>query len=191
MARDRGRPGDVILEAITEFIASGRSDRRPDRLIASFGLSADDPLATSLSAAFEGNGGEIVVVRDAVAVVERLAGVATVVVVSNGYPQVQAAKLRRTGLDQFVSALVASEAVGLRKPDPAIFAYASRLTGIPPTAAVHIGDSLAEDIAGANAAGYASIHLKSGELADPGLGSAVPSARVASLGELLPLLGLR
>ena len=37
MARERGRLGDVVVEAIAEFIASGLGERRPDRLIDSFG----------------------------------------------------------------------------------------------------------------------------------------------------------
>jgi putative hydrolase of the HAD superfamily len=43
--------------------------------------------------------------------------------------------------------------VGAAKPDPAIFEYALSLAGVGPGDAVHVGDSLDNDVAGARAVG--------------------------------------
>jgi FMN phosphatase YigB (HAD superfamily) len=54
---------------------------------------------------------------------------------------------------------VFSQDVGVEKPDPAIFAVACSQAGCAPAELVHVGDSLATDVAGANAAGAVSVWL--------------------------------
>jgi putative hydrolase of the HAD superfamily len=58
-----------------------------------------------------------------------------------------------------VSDVIDSTRVGAAKPDPRIFALALQRAGVAPEAAVHVGDMLSTDIAGAQAAGIAAIHL--------------------------------
>ncbi len=60
--------------------------------------------------------------------------------------------LARCGLAEALDGVVASAAVGARKPDPAIFARALELAGCAPAQALHVGDTPAEDAAGAAAA---------------------------------------
>jgi len=61
--------------------------------------------------------------------------------------------LRRTRLDVLVDGVVCSAEVGRSKPDPAVFVAALELAGVAAEEAVHIGDSVEEDVAGAQAAG--------------------------------------
>ena len=46
---------------------------------------------------------------------------------------------------------------GVAKPDPAIFARALALAGAAPADALHVGDSLSYDVAGARAAGIEAV----------------------------------
>lgn len=80
--------------------------------------------------------------------------------------------LARVGLAPRVDGVIASAAVGAAKPDSAIFAAALELARVAPEEAVHVGDSLAEDVAGARAAGLAAIWLnRDGQDVPPGVAS--------------------
>ncbi len=65
--------------------------------------------------------------------------------------------LRDCGLDQFFDSVHISTRTGAAKPDPAIFEVALKHHGIEPNQACHVGDSLKEDVAGAEAAGLQAI----------------------------------
>ncbi len=65
--------------------------------------------------------------------------------------------LERIGLTPYLDGVVTSAEVGARKPDPAIFERALGLAGVPASAALHVGDTLAEDVAGAQNAGIAPV----------------------------------
>ena len=67
--------------------------------------------------------------------------------------------LERCGLGGAFDAVVTSAAAGGRKPDPAIFAVALEFAGCAPGEALHVGDTPAEDAAGAAAAGIPSLLL--------------------------------
>jgi HAD superfamily hydrolase (TIGR01509 family) len=64
-----------------------------------------------------------------------------------------AAVLTELGLARAVDTIVDSWDVGVAKPDPAIFHLALERLGVPPGAALMVGDTPATDIAGARAAG--------------------------------------
>jgi putative hydrolase of the HAD superfamily len=55
---------------------------------------------------------------------------------------------------------VTSAAAGTRKPAPAIFEQALAVAGVGRDEAVHVGDSLEEDVAGARAAGIEPILIR-------------------------------
>jgi putative hydrolase of the HAD superfamily len=82
-----------------------------------------------------------------------------------------------------VAAVVMSSAVGVEKPDPAIFAVALRATGSSASGTVHVGDSVYYDVEGARAAGLLPIHFDPLRLCDH-----ADHAHVASLVELVPVL---
>jgi putative hydrolase of the HAD superfamily len=70
--------------------------------------------------------------------------------------------LAATGLRELLDGVVCSAEVGASKPDPAPFLAALGLAGVPPDVAVHIGDSLEEDVAGARGAGIEPVLLHRG-----------------------------
>lgn len=58
-----------------------------------------------------------------------------------------------------VAAVIDSTRVGHAKPDPAIFAIALARAGVGAREVAHVGDMVSTDVAGAQAAGIAAIHL--------------------------------
>lgn len=80
-----------------------------------------------------------------------------VVIVTNGMAEPQSAKLESLGIDDRVDTVVFADGELQRKPAPDPFVAALDAVGTRPTAAVHIGDSLEQDVAGANAAGLTSV----------------------------------
>jgi putative hydrolase of the HAD superfamily len=87
--------------------------------------------------------------------------------------------LERLGLAPLLDGIVTSAGAGARKPAPEIFLRALALAGASPPDAVHVGDSLEEDVAGARVAGIEPILIRrDGGAAAPGV------ATIASLAEL-------
>lgn len=67
--------------------------------------------------------------------------------------------LELTGLAPLLDAVVTSAAAGAAKPAPVIFRRALALAGVAPEDALHVGDSLDEDVAGARACGIEAVLL--------------------------------
>jgi putative hydrolase of the HAD superfamily len=90
--------------------------------------------------------------------------------------------LARTGLADHVDAVVTSAEAGAAKPDPVLFTAALLAAGnVRPGDALHVGDSLEADVAGARAAGIEAVLLRRDG------GPAVPGVRtIRSLTELVP-----
>jgi putative hydrolase of the HAD superfamily len=65
--------------------------------------------------------------------------------------------LERTELRALVDAVVISAELGVAKPDPAIFRAALRRLGAAAHQALHVGDSVEHDVAGARAAGLEAV----------------------------------
>jgi putative hydrolase of the HAD superfamily len=94
---------------------------------------------------------------DALTALARLrAGGVRLVVVSNWDVSLHAA-LERVGLSPYLDGVVTSAEAGARKPDPAVFERALTVAGVPASAAVHVGDTLGEDVAGARNAGIEPV----------------------------------
>jgi putative hydrolase of the HAD superfamily len=78
--------------------------------------------------------------------------------------------LERTGLRPLVDAVVISAELGAAKPDPAIFRAALERLGAAAGDAVHVGDSVEHDVAGARAAGIEAVLVaRDGGPAPPGV----------------------
>ncbi|HVL31353.1 MAG TPA: HAD-IA family hydrolase [Solirubrobacteraceae bacterium] len=92
--------------------------------------------------------------------------------------------LDATGLRELVDAAISSAEAGAAKPAPAIFERALALAGAAAAGAVHVGDSLQHDVAGARAAGLRPVLV-----ARAGRPPGVPAdvTVVASLAELAQL----
>jgi putative hydrolase of the HAD superfamily len=67
--------------------------------------------------------------------------------------------LQRCGLAGLLDGVVTSAEAGASKPDPAIFERALSLAGCSAAEAIHVGDSLEEDVGGARAAGLEALLL--------------------------------
>jgi putative hydrolase of the HAD superfamily len=65
--------------------------------------------------------------------------------------------LRRTGLAELVDGAISSAEAGAAKPAPEIFRQALALAGGSAAGAVHVGDSVEHDVAGALAAGLRPV----------------------------------
>ncbi len=90
-------------------------------------------------------------------VLETLAGLATLALVTNGLSDVQRTRLRRLQLDSYFDAVVISAEVGVSKPAPEIFDIAFAMLGMPDRSTVlMVGDSLTSDIQGGNDSGIAT-----------------------------------
>ncbi|MDI6691307.1 MAG: HAD family hydrolase [Candidatus Bathyarchaeota archaeon] len=77
------------------------------------------------------------------------------------YAPVIYAGLRKLGINQFFNVVLVSEEVGWRKPHMKIFEEVLKRFGIVGEEAVYVGDSPAEDIMGAKAAGMKTIFVPS------------------------------
>jgi putative hydrolase of the HAD superfamily len=81
---------------------------------------------------------------------------AAIVVVSNWDVSLHDV-LERTDLRRLVDGVVTSAEFGAAKPDPRIFRRALEIAGATPAEAVHAGDDVEADVAGARAAGIAAV----------------------------------
>jgi FMN phosphatase YigB (HAD superfamily) len=70
--------------------------------------------------------------------------------------------LADAGLAALVDGALSSAEVGRAKPDPLIFERALRLADVAPEDAIHVGDSLEHDVAGARAAGIRPVLVTRG-----------------------------
>jgi putative hydrolase of the HAD superfamily len=99
---------------------------------------------------------------DAPAALEELRSHAARLVVVSNWDCSLHEVLAATGLAARVDGVVTSAEYGAAKPSPAIFAHALTLAGVPASDAVHVGDRLDEDVAGARAAGVEAILIARG-----------------------------
>lgn len=96
--------------------------------------------------------------------------------------------LRRHDILPSLATVVVSEAVGVRKPHPAIVREALRCVGVPATAALFVGDTLAEDVAAATAAGVDAAWIDRGGRGLPAGTTAAPRYVLRALPDLLRVL---
>ncbi len=93
--------------------------------------------------------------------------------------------LRGLELEPLLDGIVTSAGAGARKPSPAIFERGLEVAGVPPADAIHVGDTLDEDVAGARAADIEPVLIRRGD------GPPVPGVRtISSLSELVALTGI-
>ena len=92
-------------------------------------------------------------------------------------------------LQGMISAAVSSSQHGYLKPHPSIFQACLQLLGVPAAAAVMVGDSVGQDIAGARAAGMRAVLVRRGAADEPfggTVGEDVPV--INSLRDLIPVV---
>jgi putative hydrolase of the HAD superfamily len=114
-------------------------------------------------------------------VLDRLAPVATLGLISNGNADTELT----TFAGRFAFRLHAFQD-GPMKPEPALFEAALARAGVPADCAVHVGVSLVHDVAGAAAVGMRTVWLNRDRSPNPG--EIRPDREIASLDELDALL---
>lgn len=121
-------------------------------------------------------------------VVESLSRRYPLVLVTNFYGNMPTV-LKEFALEKYFITIVESSIVGIRKPDPALFALGVEALSLPPTDVVVIGDSYRKDIFPAHTLGCHTVWIKGigweEEIPQP---NAQPDAIIKSLEELTPLL---
>ncbi|EJB0384017.1 HAD-IA family hydrolase [Vibrio parahaemolyticus] len=89
------------------------------------------------------------------------------VVITNGPIFSQHPKLKATQMDEWVDHIIVGGEEPEEKPAASIFQKALNLVDIKPEEALHIGDSLAADIAGANNMGILSVWVNATGASNP------------------------
>ena len=171
-------------------------------------LAPDGELAAQLLAAYlAAVPSHLTLYPDAEPLLELLGARYPLGLVSNGPSELQRPKIEKFSLERHFEVVVVSGELGVRKPDPAIFAIALEALGVSPQRAVFIGDNPTDDIGGAHAPpGLPAIWVNRGDwpAPDPGDGDcatpcrgqrtardtrgARPRERVAGAAEAQPVL---
>ncbi|MBE6303483.1 MAG: HAD family hydrolase [Bacteroidales bacterium] len=92
-------------------------------------------------------------------VVEEISKNRPTVLVTNFYGNMPVV-LKEFSLDKYFDTIVESSVVGIRKPDPRLFALGVKAIGLPAEDIVIIGDSYRKDIAPARSLGCKAVWLK-------------------------------
>ncbi len=151
------------------------------------GLGVDDPSLTSAmsDAYIEHQRSGHPLIDGAASAVQRTAAGARLALLTNGPTDIQRLKFRQTGLDEWFDSVVISGAVGMGKPDPAVFRLVLDELGVGPDQAVMVGDNWERDVRGALNVGMAAVWISDGRPV-PTPGPAVTVIRsVADLPEVL------
>ncbi|MBN1340121.1 MAG: YjjG family noncanonical pyrimidine nucleotidase [Bacteroidales bacterium] len=85
----------------------------------------------------------------------------TLHIITNGFEEVQADKIRANDLGKYFSTITTSEEAGVKKPFPGIFKYALGKAGAEPEESLMIGDDIEVDILGAKSAGMDQMFFNS------------------------------
>ncbi len=91
-------------------------------------------------------------------------------------------------LRPYFDSLLSSERAGACKPAPAIFAEALRRAGCAPAEALFVGDTLAQDVAGAKRAGMRAALIWHRDDTAPPQGEVQPDHVIRAIPELLELV---
>lgn len=160
--------------AFEELAAAADADPAAGRAIAEAYTEARDPSAVTWR-------------RGMAAAFEAIAARYPVVIVTNGLPDAQAAKLDRLGIADAVETVVHGDEV--RKPAPAPFHTALEAVGVSPGRAVHVGDSLEHDVAGAKRVGMHAVWYPRDPPRTPPDGGPRPDRTISDGDDLIATLG--
>ncbi len=104
-------------------------------------------------------------------------------IITNGFTEIQATKLRSAGIRRFFRVVLTSEMAGISKPHVRIFRHAMRTAGAQAKESLMIGDNARADIVGSRAAGMDQVHFRPEGPVDP-----AATFSITHLDELRPLL---
>ena len=117
----------------------------------------------------------------------RLSETYPLVLVSNFYGNIRTV-LSDAGLEPLFRRVVESAVVGVRKPNPAIFALGVEALGLPASEVLVVGDSLAKDIIPARSLGCSTLWLKGLQWEDAPCDAAQADGVITDLAEIFDYL---
>lgn len=79
-------------------------------------------------------------------------------IITNGFEEVQTIKMEKSGILSYFNAIITSESVGVKKPNPKVFKYALEKANAKSENSLMIGDNLEADIQGALNCDFSVIH---------------------------------
>lgn len=82
----------------------------------------------------------------------------TLHIITNGFEEIQSKKMESSKIAHYFEAVITSESVGVKKPNPKVFAHALKLANANKENSIMIGDSIEADIMGAIDYGLPAIH---------------------------------
>lgn len=80
-------------------------------------------------------------------------------IITNGFHQIQEAKLRNSNIFHYFDTVTHSETAGVKKPNPLIFEHAMKNAQTTAQASLMIGDCIDADVRGAMDCGMSAIHF--------------------------------
>lgn len=80
-------------------------------------------------------------------------------IITNGFQEVQAGKMKNSGIDKYFQTITNSEMAGVKKPNPKIFEYALSKANVAKQNSIMIGDCIDADVNGALNFGIDAIHF--------------------------------
>lgn len=101
----------------------------------------------------------------------------------------QLSKIKQFGLSERIQSLTISDEVGVRKPNIKIFEVACGRASVIPKEAMFIGDSIENDIVGANRAGMTSVFInRKSDVLIPNIADGQPDHSISNLYGILSCL---
>jgi putative hydrolase of the HAD superfamily len=80
-------------------------------------------------------------------------------IITNGFHEVQAGKLKNSNIDHYFDTVTNSDMAGCKKPNPAIFEFALKLANAEKPSSIMIGDCIEADVQGAIDYGLDAIYF--------------------------------
>ena len=80
-------------------------------------------------------------------------------IITNGFEEVQYAKLKNSGMDRYFTSVITSEEARSKKPEAEIFCFALRKTGASADESLMVGDDLDVDMTGARQMGIDQLYV--------------------------------
>ncbi|GHV53423.1 noncanonical pyrimidine nucleotidase, YjjG family protein [Bacteroidia bacterium] len=129
--------------------------------------------------------GKIALLPGAIELLEYLRPSYKLIILSNGFREIQHKKLANAGLTPYFHRIILSEDAGYQKPHKEIFDYALKNTNSRRTETLMIGDNWDADIAGAKQAGIAQLWFNPQNLPPGGFSPTFTARSLAGIKEIL------
>jgi len=88
-------------------------------------------------------------------------------IITNGFQEVQAGKMKNSNIEQYFKTITNSEMAGVKKPNAKIFEFALSLANAKKESSIMIGDCIEADVQGALDFGIDAIHFNEHKIAIP------------------------